>query len=276
MLPASLLSLFESAALGAPRRVAALALPCVLAACGPDYSPNTYSSAAVQHAEKVDQGVVVGVRVVSITADSTIGTATGGAAGGIAGSQIGQGPISALGAVGGTVAGGLVGNAIAHSTDDTFGYEYIVRKPNGDLLSVTQKDLHPLDIGQHVLIIEGPQARIVPDYTVQVAGTSQAGDAQKSSEARKSPEEKPATTGKPDQPGTTAAPAQASQTPAKPQESTSVAAAPIAPAQIAPSSQPESQPSPAPQAPKADSPQTPSSSQAATGPVSSPSPSPGG
>ena len=106
-----------------PVSVAALLLLCLLAACGPDYSPNTYSSSAVQHAEKVDQGTVVGERVVAISADSTVGTATGAAAGGIAGSQVGDGAVSALSAVGGSVAGGLVGTAIAHSTDDTFGYE---------------------------------------------------------------------------------------------------------------------------------------------------------
>ena len=41
-----------------------------------------------------------------------------------------------------------------------------MRKPNGDLLSVTQKDEVPLKLGQKVLLIAGNQARIVPDYTV--------------------------------------------------------------------------------------------------------------
>lgn len=151
----------------APLRLAFLLLPGLLAACGPDYSPNTYSAAAVQKANKVDQGVIVGVRTITIAADSTIGTATGGAAGGIAGSQVGGGSTGgALGALGGSVAGGLVGNMVSHTTGDTTGHEYIVRKPNGDLLSVTQKDTDPLKLGQRVLIIEGPQARIVPDYTV--------------------------------------------------------------------------------------------------------------
>ena len=41
-----------------------------------------------------------------------------------------------------------------------------MRKANGDLLSVTQKDAVPLAIGQKVLVIAGNQARVVPDYTV--------------------------------------------------------------------------------------------------------------
>jgi outer membrane lipoprotein SlyB len=138
----------------------------VLAGCAPTYSPDTYASNAVQVANKVDQGIIVGIRAVLISADPTTGIATLGAAGGIAGSQVGGGATSALGALGGTVAGGVVGNVVSHSTGDTTGFEYIVRKPNGDLLSVTQKDPEPLGLGQHVLIIQGPQARIVTDYTV--------------------------------------------------------------------------------------------------------------
>jgi len=139
-----------------------------VAGCAPNYSPDTYASAAAQQANKVDQGIIVGVRAIQISADTTLATATGGAAGGVAGSTIGEGAGSALGAVGGTVAGGVVGNVIGHAQGDTDGFEYIVKKTNGDLLSVTQKDLAPLGIGAHVLLIEGPQARVVPDYTVPV------------------------------------------------------------------------------------------------------------
>lgn len=145
------------------------ALFCVsLAACAPDYSPNTYSSAAAQQANKVDQGVIVGVRAIRISTDTTLATASGGAAGGVVGATVGGGSAGALGAVGGTLAGGVVGNIAGHAAGDTDGFEYIVKKGNGDLLSVTQKDPQPLVIGAHVLIIEGPQARVVPDYTVPV------------------------------------------------------------------------------------------------------------
>ncbi len=137
-----------------------------LIGCGPSYSPDTYASNAAQQAAKVDQGIVVGVRAVMISADTTLATATGAAAGGIAGSQLGEGAGGALGALGGTVAGGAVGTVMGHAAGDTDGYEYIVRKANGDLLSVTQRDVTPLQIGAHVLLIQGPQARIVLDYTV--------------------------------------------------------------------------------------------------------------
>jgi outer membrane lipoprotein SlyB len=145
-----------------------LPLTVLLAACGPNYSPNTYSSAAVQQANKVDSGVVVGVRKVTISVDSTVASATGAAAGGIGGSQVAEGAVSALGALGGAVVGGIAGNEVGHKVQDTYGYEYIVRKANGDLLSVTQKDTVPLAVGQRVLLIQGTQARIVSDYTVPV------------------------------------------------------------------------------------------------------------
>ena len=148
------------------RPVLFAAVAVSLAACGPSYSPNTYASNAVQQAAKVEQGVVVGVRDVAVTASGTTGTVTGAAAGGITGSQIGVGPVSAFTALGGSLIGGLAGSAAEHTISDTQAFEYIVRKPNGDLISVTQKDATPLKLGQKVLVIAGAQARIVPDYTV--------------------------------------------------------------------------------------------------------------
>ncbi|WP_428531062.1 hypothetical protein [Rhodopila sp.] len=137
-----------------------------MSACAPTYSPDTYASNAAQQANKVEQGVVVGLRPVAVSATGTVGTLTGAAAGGIGGSQVGVGPFSALAALGGSFAGGLAGSAAEHVTADTRAYEYIVRKPNGDLVSVTQNDKTPLALGQKVLVIAGLQARVVPDYTV--------------------------------------------------------------------------------------------------------------
>jgi outer membrane lipoprotein SlyB len=145
-----------------------IALAAGVAGCGPDYSPNTYASNAVQQANKVDQGVVVGVRQVDVSASGTVGTVTGAAAGGIAGAQVASGATSAFTALGGSLVGGIAGAAAEHATSDTTAFEYIVRKTNGDLLSVTQKDEVPLTIGQKVLVIAGNQARVVADYTVPV------------------------------------------------------------------------------------------------------------
>ena len=146
-----------------------VAVALALAGCAPDYSPNTYAADAVQQANKVETGIVVGYREVKITASGAVGIVTGGAAGGILGAEADPTGIGhALGAVGGTLVGGVVGTAIEHATDDTTGWEYIVRKTNGDLLSVTQRQPTPLPIGQKVLVITGKQARIIPDYAMSL------------------------------------------------------------------------------------------------------------
>jgi outer membrane lipoprotein SlyB len=139
------------------------ALP--LSACGPSYSPDTYTSNAVQQANKVDSGVVVGVRPVQISAQGAVGGVAGAAAGGVAGSQVGVGATSTFAAIGGSLIGGIAGVTAEHIVGDTNGFEYVVRKPNGDMVSVAQKDEKPLRLGQKVLVIAGAQARIVPDYT---------------------------------------------------------------------------------------------------------------
>jgi outer membrane lipoprotein SlyB len=146
-----------------------LLLCAALAACGPSYSPDTYASTAMQQANKVEKGVIVGVRPVAVTAAGTVGAVTGAAAGGVAGAQVGGGPVGAFSAIGGSLVGGLVGTATEHTVSDTKAFEYIVRKPNNDLISVTQKDDTPLALGQKVLVIAGTQARVVPDYTMEEA-----------------------------------------------------------------------------------------------------------
>jgi outer membrane lipoprotein SlyB len=143
-----------------------------LAGCGPSYSPNTYASNAAQQAAKVEEGVIAGVRPVQISAQGTVGGVAGAAAGGVAGSQVGVGPTSAFAAIGGSVFGGLAGVATEHIVGDTNGFEYIVRKANGDMISVAQKDEKPLPVGQKVLVIAGSQARVVPDYTVPFDASS--------------------------------------------------------------------------------------------------------
>ncbi|GIL40781.1 hypothetical protein [Roseiterribacter gracilis] len=174
-----------------------LAVPLVLAGCARDFSPNTYGTQAVQQANKVNQGVVIGVRKVDIKGDAATGAATGAAAGGIVGSNIGKGTASALSTLAGTVSGGLIGATAQQTAENTWGYEYIVKRGNGDLLSVTQHDEKPLAIGTRVLLIEGAQARIVQDYTVPVEEPKPEGKPEE-----KKPEEKPA-----EQPAPAAAPA---------------------------------------------------------------------
>jgi len=148
-----------------------LPLALTLAGCHQAYSPNTYASSAAQQEAAVQRGIIIGVRQVMISANGTIGAVTGGAVGGTLGSQApGGGVTTALGAIGGTLVGGIGGAAAAQAVADTKGWEYIVQEPDGKLVSVTQTSKAALPIGLHVLVIaDAQQARIVPDYTVQIA-----------------------------------------------------------------------------------------------------------
>ena len=195
-------------------------LPLV-AACGPSYSPNTYSTTAMQQAAKVEQAVVVGVRGVRVSASGAVGAATGAAAGGVIGATVpGTDLGRALTGIGGGLVGGAVGTGIERAGGDAKAFEYILRKTNGDLLSVTQRDKLPLALGEHVLVIAGPQARVVRDYTVP-------------------PSEVVA---KPQEPAP-AAPPQAAQSAPAPSPMTSAADAPeAAPLTAAPASSPSSLP----------------------------------
>lgn len=148
----------------------ALSLLVPLAGCGPSYSPNGYSTGAMQQTAKVEQAVVVGVRRVRVTASGNVGAATGAAAGAALGAVVpGTDVARTLTGIGGGLIGGVIGSGIEHAGGDEGAFEYIVRKPNGDLLSVTQRDAVPLALGTAVLVITGPQARIVADYTVPAA-----------------------------------------------------------------------------------------------------------
>ena len=89
---------------GALTCMAALLAAVAVTGCSPSYSPNSYASNATQLANKVDQGVVIGVRKVTVTVDGNTGAVAGAAAGGVVGSQMpGSQTASALGAVGGGV-----------------------------------------------------------------------------------------------------------------------------------------------------------------------------
>jgi len=152
----------------------------LVAGCGDRFSPDVYATRAVQQADKVEQGIIVGVRQVRVSAEGSTGAAAGAAAGGVIGAQApGGGIISALGGVGGALVGGLLGKGAEHTVVDSNAYEYIVRTSRNELMRVTQQDREPLQRGQQVLLIMGSQARVVPDYTLPGAAgpTAQSGQA---------------------------------------------------------------------------------------------------
>ncbi|MCU0943807.1 MAG: hypothetical protein MUF65_00385 [Rubritepida sp.] len=147
-------------------RISLLLVALALGACAERFSADEYAQRAVQQANPVQQGVVVGSRRVALAADGAAGTATGAAAGGAVGGAAGGGGVTAaLGAVGGALVGGIIGRTAERASANTDAIEYVVRQGNGDLVSVTQRDAEPIPNGTRVLVIKGAQARVVPDYT---------------------------------------------------------------------------------------------------------------
>lgn len=148
----------------------------LLIGCSPSLAPDTYATRAVQQANRVEQGVVVQVRVVRLEAEGTTGAAAGAGIGAATGGAVTVGNSFArtLGAIGGGVVGGLIGSATERAAGEATAHEYIVRRPDGVLLSVTQRDAVPLALGQSVLVITGAQARVIPDETLRPETPEQA------------------------------------------------------------------------------------------------------
>jgi outer membrane lipoprotein SlyB len=147
---------------------------------------------------------------------------------------MGVGVTSAFTSLGGALVGGIAGSAAEHVSADTKAFEYIVRKGNGDLVSVTQKDVTPLALGQHVLVIAGNQARVVPDYTVPPeVKPAKAAEPVKPADTAPS-DAKPADTSPDSKPADPAAakPDDAMQTGAKPAPAAQVPAAQVPEAQV--------------------------------------------
>jgi outer membrane lipoprotein SlyB len=144
----------------------ALMLIATVSGCAKPYSPDVYSPGGMQQANKVERATIDSVRQVDVNDPSLgLGTFAGAAAGGIAGSQIGKGGGNAAAILGGVLIGGAIGWLIEQDTNATTAYEYILEKKNGDLITLAQKQEQPFMIGDHVFILYGVQARVIPDTT---------------------------------------------------------------------------------------------------------------
>ncbi|HVV67453.1 MAG TPA: hypothetical protein VHE99_00210 [Gammaproteobacteria bacterium] len=141
-----------------------IALLCtVLVACSPNLSSNTLSANEVGTASKAVPGTIIGKRVINIDNTSGIGGLAGAGAGAAAGSTIGGGTAAnILGGIGGALVGGAIGYGIDKSIHSQTGFEYIIRLNNNKIVSVTQARDTNFGVGQRVLVIFGPRARLIP------------------------------------------------------------------------------------------------------------------
>ena len=143
---------------------AALAATAGLSACETYDGPNAYGPYEAGIPARVEQGVVVGARPVTLGAPNTGGGAVvGGVSGGVIGSELAGRGDGFAGGILGAVGGALIGNAIENSNKRQ-GFAYLIRfDRDGREIEVAQADAYPLKQGVHVAVTFGARVRVVPN-----------------------------------------------------------------------------------------------------------------
>ena len=141
--------------------IAGIVFTFAMTGCSDSSSTATLSPSAMRQANKVDRAVVASYRQVEVS-DPSHGLGVAG--GETVGSMIGSGNAGqATAAMTGLLIAGPLVPALQHTYADAPAYEYVLRKSNGDTVTLAQKQNEPYEVGQHVLIYYGVQARIVAD-----------------------------------------------------------------------------------------------------------------
>ena len=135
-----------------------------LSACETYDRPDFYGPYEAGVPARVEQGVVVGARPITIGAPNTGGGAViGGVSGGVIGSELAGRGDGFAGGLLGAVGGALIGNAIENSNKHG-GFAYLIRfDRDGREIEVAQADAYPLRQGVHVAVTFGPRVRVVPN-----------------------------------------------------------------------------------------------------------------
>ena len=128
----------------------------LLSACANQQRQNTYDEQEVGKQTDIEFGVIKAVKHVKVQAqNSGVGTIAGAAAGGVGGSDFGNGKGAILTTIAGAIVGGFAGNAAENALRNKVGIQYIIKKENGQTVSIVQnisKDDKPLHVGQRVMI----------------------------------------------------------------------------------------------------------------------------
>ncbi len=144
---------------------AIMASSLTIAGCASSQGANEYSRGQVGQISRVDEGVIISSRAVTIQGgEGSLGTATGAVIGGVAGSQVGGGQDERIIAgVIGAVAGGIIGQQVDKGASKQAGYEYKVRLDrNGEIVSIVQGGDIAMANGTPVYVEYGARARVVP------------------------------------------------------------------------------------------------------------------
>jgi outer membrane lipoprotein SlyB len=138
----------------------------VVTGCASSKGANDYKGSEVGQIARVDEGVVISSRAVTIdsSGNGTLGAVTGAVIGGIAGSQVGGGDDEkAIAGIVGAVGGAIAGQQVGKMGNKQAGYEYKIRlAKNDEIVSIVQGGDVAMPNGTDVFIEYGERARVVP------------------------------------------------------------------------------------------------------------------
>ena len=143
------------------RLTAALVFVTLLVSGCAGTSPNVYTPHETMQLAEVREGVVVGLRPVTIAGNQTpwLGAGVGAVLGGLAGNAISN--HSAGGTVVGAVAGGIAGAVIENQATKQQGDEITVRLDSNQTVAVVQPEGQGIRLGDRVrLVSEGSRTRV--------------------------------------------------------------------------------------------------------------------
>lgn len=134
--------------------------------CASNNAGNTYNAGELNRESTIERGVIVAMREVKISGrDNGIGSVAGAGIGGTLGSYLGNDKrTNIVGGIVGAVAGGLAGHAVEGAVDADKATEFLIRKTNGEEVSIVQKNVDKLRLGDRVRIVRtGRVVRVVLD-----------------------------------------------------------------------------------------------------------------
>lgn len=147
------------------KSIAIILSTILIAGCGPDISPNTYTGAETGVAARVVPATVVSMRHIGIDNSTGVGTTAGAGTGAVLAASAGGSVSTAIAAgIGGAVVGGVLGTAVDKAANHHDGFEYILKVTGTKkMVSIAQESDLRLRVGERVLIEYGTLTRIIPD-----------------------------------------------------------------------------------------------------------------
>lgn len=133
--------------------IIALMMACGLAACGIGDTNTTYERREIGAQARVEYGQIVEMTQIQTAGTSGIGTLAGAGAGAAAGSMLGGNTaVNIIGGIGGALVGGAIGSSAEGALTRDTAFEFLIRKSNGQMITVVQTNELNLRAGDEVYL----------------------------------------------------------------------------------------------------------------------------